>query len=96
MPVPVPHTLLVAGAVAVTVLGAIVASAAARSALGRRVLLIFAVVIYTLLINLLWPPFTIPVTRAFFTFLPPLAVGAVALRAASRSRRRGPNGSQPA
>ena len=93
---PEPRTLLVAGAIAVTAIGVIVACVAARSALGRRVLLIFAVVIYALLINLLWPPLTIPVTRAFFTYLPPLAVGAVALRAASRSRRRGQNDSQPA
>jgi hypothetical protein len=96
-PVLEPRTLpLVAGAAAVTVLAVFVAGVAARSVLGRRVLLMFAVVMYASPINLLWPGYHSPVASAFLTYLPPLAAGAVALRAVSRSRRRAPDGSRPA
>jgi hypothetical protein len=84
---PQLHATLIAGAIAVASLVVIVAWIAARSLLGRRVLLIFAVLLYVLLTGSAAFPAMNSVARAIATYLPPLAVGAVALRAAIRSRR---------
>ena len=88
--------VLVAGAVAVAGFAAIAACVAARSVLGRRVLLIFAVVLYVLLMSSASFLFSNLVASALLTYLPPLAAVGLALRAVSRSRRHGPDGQQPA
>jgi hypothetical protein len=86
----------VAGAIAVVVGGAVVAWVASRSALGRRVLLLFAVPIYVLLITSITYLFQQPVVLTVLTYLPPLAAAGLGLRAIRRSRQRGPDGEQPA
>jgi hypothetical protein len=93
-----PHlaAVLAAGAVAVAALAVIVGGVTARSVLGRRVLLLFAVVLYGLLTTLPWLDFMSPAARAPVTYLPLLATAGLGLRAARRSRRSGRDGSQPA
>jgi hypothetical protein len=84
--------MLAAGIAAAVVGGAIVAWVASRSALGRRVLVLFAIPLYVLLVTSTAYLFGRPAALALFTYLPPLAAAGLALRAARRSRRPGPNG----
>jgi len=69
---------------------------ASRSALGRRVLLLFAVPLYVLLITSITYLFQQPVVLTLLTYLPPLAAAGLGLRVIRRSRRRGHDGEQPA
>jgi hypothetical protein len=84
--------MLVAGVVAVVVGGAIAAWVASRSAFGRRVLVLFAIPLYVLLVTSTAYLFGRPATLALLTYLPPLAAAGFALLAARKSRRPGPDG----
>jgi hypothetical protein len=83
------------GIAGLVVAGSIVAWMAARSALGRRVLLLFAVPLYVLLTTTAYL-FAHLVDHVLLTYLPPLAAAGLGLRAIRRSRRRGPRGEQAA
>jgi hypothetical protein len=61
-----------------------------------RVLLLFAVPLYVLLITSITYLFQQPVVLTLLTYLPPLAAAGLGLRAIRRSRQRGPDGEQPA
>ncbi|HEY3904707.1 MAG TPA: hypothetical protein VGM14_12430 [Streptosporangiaceae bacterium] len=61
-----------------------------------RVLLLFAVPLYVLLITSITYLFQQPVVLTLLTYLPPLAAAGLGLRAIRRPRQHGPDGEQPA
>jgi hypothetical protein len=83
---PVPHWLALAAAIAVLVL-LVVGVAAARSPQGRRLAALFAIPAWPWLMGYLWPGPGDPLTALLLTYLPPLAIAALVVRAARRAGR---------
>ena len=84
---------------AAAVLALITTAVARRSALGRRVLLLFAIPVYTCVVTGIWFGLARPLSADLVTYLPPLVlaagVGLAAIRRARRKRRErrdGPDG----
>jgi hypothetical protein len=80
------------GIAAVVVGGAILTWVAVRSALGRKLALLFALPLYVLLVTSAAFLIAKPVSLVLLTYLPPLAVAGLSLRAVLRSRRNRTDG----
>jgi hypothetical protein len=84
----------VLAALAAAVLCLIVAGLAARSAAGRRLLVLFAIPLNPWLIGMFWPSLDSTVGTTLVTFLPPLAILGLILRSTQRDRQRDPRPGQ--
>jgi hypothetical protein len=87
---------------AAVVLALIITAAARRSALGRRVLLLFAIPAYASVVTGTWFGLARPLSAGLVTYVPPLVLAGVGLAAIRRERRErrehhdGPDGDQAA
>jgi hypothetical protein len=90
-PAAAPVTVAVVAAIAI----AVAIGSAARSGLGRRVLLLFALPLYPMVAVLAWSGTPGP-AYDMLAYLPPLAIAGVAVYAARRGRRAGTGGGQSA
>jgi hypothetical protein len=85
---------IAAAVAAAVVLALILTAVARRSALGRRVLLLFAIPAYTSVTGI-WFGLSRPLSAGLVTFVPPLVLagfGLAAIRRERRERRAGPEG----
>ena len=89
-------TWFVLTVVAAAILVLAVAAVARRSMLGRRVLLLFAIPAYAWLVTLAWGASVGSVLAVPVTFIPPIVLGVLLVRAIRAGRRSAPDADRPA